>query len=144
MKAPELTLFYDGNCPFCLTEMTRLRSWNHADKLGFVDINATGFDPQILGVTMKDLDSQLHSLRRDGCVLVGIDSMLLAYTLVNKAWLVLPLRVKFLRPAMSYLYRKFARNRYKFSALFGYKKTVRCEEGVCRLEHPFLGQSESK
>ena len=137
MTTPELTLFYDGNCPFCLTEMRRLRQWNHAGKLEFIDINTPEFDPKILGVTMEDLDRQLHSQAQDGRVLIGIDSIFLAYTLIDKAWLVFPLRVRFLRPAMSYLYRKFARHRYQFSALLGYKKSAHCDGSSCKLRHPF-------
>jgi predicted DCC family thiol-disulfide oxidoreductase YuxK len=138
MNTPELSLYYDGNCPFCLAEMTRLRNWNHAGKLAFVDISEADFDPEFLGVDMRALDSQLHSLTNDGRVLVGIDSMLLAYTLVEKSWLVLPLRVKFLRPALSYLYRIFARHRYMFSRWLGYKAVKACSSDSCKLQHPFF------
>ncbi len=138
MNTPELSLYYDGNCPFCLAEMTRLRNWNHAGKLAFVDISEADFDPVFLGVDMTALDSQLHSLTHDGKVLVGIDSMLLAYTLVEKSWLVLPLRVKFLRPGLSYLYQKFARHRYTFSRWLGYKTVKACTSGSCKLQHPFF------
>ena len=38
MNTSELTLFYDGNCPFCSAEIARLRKWNSAGKVAFVDI----------------------------------------------------------------------------------------------------------
>jgi len=134
----ELTVYYDGNCPFCAAEMARLRSWNQTGRLGFVDIAAPGFDPAFLGVTMADLDRELHSRTADGTILVGIDSMLRAYTLVGRGWMVLPLRVRPLRPVLSWLYRNFARNRYRFSALMGYKPVRRCDGHVCRPGNPFL------
>jgi predicted DCC family thiol-disulfide oxidoreductase YuxK len=134
----ELTVYFDGNCPFCAAEMARLRNWNHAGRLGFVDIAEPGFDPAVLGVTMADLDRELHSRTAEGTVLVGIDSMLRAYTLVGKAWMVLPLRVRPLRPMLAWLYRNFARNRYRFSALMGYKPVQRCDGTVCRPGNPFL------
>jgi predicted DCC family thiol-disulfide oxidoreductase YuxK len=134
----ELTVYYDGNCPFCAAEMARLRGWNRANKLAFVDVAEPGFDPAFLGVTMADLDRELHSRTADGKVLVGIDSMLSAYTLVGKAWMVLPLRVRPLRPVLSAMYRFFARNRYKFSAMLGYKPVTRCEGNVCTPGNPFL------
>lgn len=84
----ELTLYYDGRCPFCATEMARLQSWNGAGRLAFVDIAAAGFDPLPLGLEMAALNRESHARTADGGLLVGIDSLLAAYTLVGRAWLV--------------------------------------------------------
>lgn len=138
MSRPVLTLFYDGNCPFCTAEMARLRSWDRSAKLAFVDIAQPGFDPASLGVSMADLNRELHSQTASGAVLVGIDSMLTAYTLVGKAWMVLPLRVTWLRPTLAKWYRAFARNRYRISRWLGYKPVPHCDGNVCRAENPFL------
>lgn len=134
----ELTLYYDGNCPFCLAEMRRLMRWNRAGRLDFVDISTADFDPAPLGVDMAALDRELHSRTADGRLLVGIDSMLAAYTLAGRAWLVLPLRVRILRPLLAGLYRGFARNRYRFSRWMGYKPAGHCEKGVCQPVNPFF------
>jgi len=138
MDTPELSLYYDGNCSFCASEMERLRGWDSAGKLAFIDIAESSFDPSVLGVDMAALDRELHSLTSNGTVLVGIDSMLVAYTLVGKGWLVLPLRIKLLRPLLANLYRRFARNRYRFSRWLGYKPIQQCEGGVCHVKNPFL------
>ena len=137
MKTPELTLFYDGNCLFCLAEMKRLRHWNRAGKLDFVDIAQADFDPSFLGVSLSAMNAELHSLTKEGRLLVGIESMLQAYTLIDKAWVVFPLRIAFLRPVMSYLYRKFARHRYTISALLGHKPAPTCHDGVCENKRLF-------
>jgi predicted DCC family thiol-disulfide oxidoreductase YuxK len=131
-----LTLYYDGKCPFCAHEMKRLGEWDRAGRLAFVDIMQPGFDPAHLNASMEDLDRQLYSQTPEGKVLVGVDSMLAAYTLVGRGYMVWPLRVPLLRGALSYLYRLFARNRYKMSALLGYKAPA-CEDGVCAI-NPFL------
>jgi predicted DCC family thiol-disulfide oxidoreductase YuxK len=131
-----LTLYYDGTCPFCALEMTRLANWDRAGRLAFVDIAQPEFDPARLGASMAELNLQLYSQRADGQVLVGIDSMLAAYTLAGRGALVWPLRVPLLRGLLSSLYRLFARNRYKMSALLGYKAPA-CESGVCAI-NPFL------
>lgn len=142
MSTADLTLYFDGNCPFCAAEMTRLRQWDKLKRLAFVDIAEAGFDSASLGVDMAALDRELHSRTADGAILVGIDSMLAAYTLVGKAWYVFPLRIKPLRPLLLHLYRKFARNRYRLSRLMGYqlqpRSQPRCDAGVCRAEHPFF------
>jgi predicted DCC family thiol-disulfide oxidoreductase YuxK len=138
MSASQLTLFYDGNCPFCTAEMSRLRKWNETGKLSFVDIAVPGFDPAVLGVEMAALDRELHSQRPNGEVLIGIDSMLAAYTLVGKGFLVFPLRVKAFRPLLQYLYRKFARNRYRMSRLLGYQAVPQCDGAVCNRVNPLF------
>jgi predicted DCC family thiol-disulfide oxidoreductase YuxK len=135
---PELTLYFDGHCPFCTAEMGRLRKWNKAGRLAFVDISVVDFDPVPLGVDMAALDRELHSRTADGRLLVGIDSMLAAYTLVGRAWLVFPLRVRWLRPLLAWLYRGFARHRYRFSRWLGYKPVARCEHDVCQPLNPFF------
>lgn len=133
----ELTLYYDGRCPFCATEMARLQSWNRAGRLAFVDIAADGFDPLSLGLDMAALNRESHARTADGALLVGIDSLLAAYTLVGRAWLVWPLRVRFLRPVLGLAYRGFARHRYTMSRWLGYRLPARCEGGACALKHPF-------
>lgn len=134
----ELTLYFDGNCPFCAAEMHRLMRWNTVSRLGFIDIAAPEFDPALLGVDMSALNRELHSSTADGRLLVGIDSMLAAYTLVGRGWMVLPLRVHILRPFLASLYRGFARNRYRFSRWMGYRPVKQCEHGVCHPVNPFF------
>lgn len=115
-----------------------MQAWDQDKKLGFVDISQADFDPSSLGVSMADLDAALHGQTHDGRLLVGLDTMLLAYTLVDKAWMVAPLKLACLRPSLSFLYRQFARHRYSLSRLMGLKKTSSCTDGHCELTHPFF------
>jgi predicted DCC family thiol-disulfide oxidoreductase YuxK len=110
-----LILFFDNACPFCRSEMSRLRRWDRGGRLAFVDIAAPGFDPAPLGASLDAMNAQLHGLRADGAMLVGTDAILAAYTLAGRAWLVWPLRVAALRPMLAAAYRSFARNRYRIS-----------------------------
>ncbi|MES2262871.1 MAG: DUF393 domain-containing protein [Pseudomonadota bacterium] len=136
MSTPELTLYYDGNCPFCAASMQKLRGWNGAGRLAFVDIAADGFDPAPLGVDMTALNRELHALTAGGILLAGTDSILAAYTLAGQGWRVLLLRVRPLRPLLAALYRKFALHRYRISAMLGYTLEPRCRDGVCRIGKP--------
>jgi predicted DCC family thiol-disulfide oxidoreductase YuxK len=126
----ELTLYYDGHCGFCRAEMMRLRGWDRAGRIAFVDIAGAGFSPEPLGVSLQALNTELHARTADGRMLAGVDSILAAYTVVGQGWRVLPLRVAVLRPALSALYRGFARNRYRLSAWLG-RSAPACEGGVC-------------
>jgi len=139
----ELTLYYDGNCAFCATEMQRLAGWDRANRLDYVDISQPGFDPSHLNASMEELNLEMYSLRADGKVLIGIDSLLAAYTLAGKGWLVWPLRVPLLRDFLGWLYRVFARNRYKMSDLLGYKAPP-CPGGVCQPGNPFMKKRDKQ
>jgi predicted DCC family thiol-disulfide oxidoreductase YuxK len=133
-----LTLYYDGLCPFCVRSMRQLRTWDAAGKLAFVDIAAPGFDPSVLGVDMAALNREVHGRTREGEVLVGIDTMLAAYTLAGRGWLVWPLRVRLLRPALARAYRWFARHRYAISRRLGYRLPAACDCDACAIGNPFL------
>jgi predicted DCC family thiol-disulfide oxidoreductase YuxK len=133
-----LTLYFDGACPFCVKSMRQLRGWDRAGRLAFVDIAAPGFDPAPLGVDMAALNREVHGRTRDGEVLVGIDTMLAAYTLAGRGWLVWPLRVRLLRPALAGSYRWFARHRYAISRRLGIRLPDACSDGVCGIGNPFL------
>lgn len=133
MRDPELILYYDGDCVFCRNETARLRRWDDAGRLAFADIAAPGFIPPA-GVGLPALNTEMHALTADGRLLVGIDSLLAAYTLLGRGWMVAPLHVRVLRPVFSALYRGFARNRYRISALLG---APACADGVCANKHPF-------
>jgi predicted DCC family thiol-disulfide oxidoreductase YuxK len=131
-----LTLFYDGNCPLCLRAMHSLRRADRQLALAFVDIAAPGFDPAPLGVTVTALNTEMHALRADGTLLRGTDSILAAHALVGRAWLVWPLRIALLRPALGAGYRWLARNRLGISRLLRLRQTARataCEGNACRI-----------
>ncbi|VXC04199.1 thiol-disulfide oxidoreductase DCC family protein [Massilia sp. 9I] len=133
-----LTLHYDGRCPFCVASMRRLHDWDTARQLAFVDMRQPGFDPAPLGADLEALNRELHGLTAEGEVLVGIDCMLRAYTLARRGWMVWPLRVRALRPALSHAYRWFARHRYAISRRLGLRLPLRCEDGVCSVGNPFM------
>jgi predicted DCC family thiol-disulfide oxidoreductase YuxK len=133
-----LVLYFDGNCPFCAAEMRRLHHWDTSHLLAFEDITHPGFDPATLGVDWVALNRQLHSKTSDGQILIGIDSMLAAYTLVGRGYLVWPLRVPGLRHMLAVLYRSFARHRYTLSRWLGYRPLRDCDGHTCSVSNPFF------
>ncbi|MES2324007.1 MAG: DUF393 domain-containing protein [Pseudomonadota bacterium] len=132
MSDAQLTLYYDGLCPFCRAEMARLRGWDKSHRLAFVDIALPGFDPAFLGAGMAELNREMFSRTSQGAILVGTASILAAYALVGRTWLVWPLRVPVLRSVLSCLYRLFARHRYTMSRLLGYRSAPACTDGACK------------
>lgn len=119
-----LTLYYDGNCALCRAQMARLRQLDKAGRLSFSDIAAPDFLPEALGVSQEALGTEIHALTADGRLLVGLDSVIAAYTAVGRGWLVAPLRIGVLRLLFVAMYRGLARNRYRLSG---------CVDGVCKI-----------
>lgn len=130
MQTTSLTLYIDGNCPLCVAEVKRLREWDRQGKLAFVDIAQPCFDPSALGVELAELNRQIHAWTADGRCLVGIDTMVAAYTQVGKGWMVAPLRVRMLRPFFRAAYSVFARHRMLLSRWAGVKH-AECTTQTC-------------
>lgn len=131
MGSNELVLYFDGRCPLCVAEIRRLGARNTRHRLAFVDIAEPGFDPAPLGVDLPALNRELHARLPDGRMLTGVESILAAYTLVGRGWLVWPLRVPAVRDALAPLYRRFARNRHAVSRWLGYHAEAHCDGPAC-------------
>lgn len=127
MSSTELTVFFDGRCPLCAAEMRRMGELNKQGKLGFCDMSEPGFDAANYGTTWAAMDAELHGLDSSGRMLIGIDCIARAYSLIGRSWMVWPLKIEATKPFWRVVYRWFARNRYRASRVLGY----RCESGVC-------------
>ncbi|QGZ40983.1 putative DCC family thiol-disulfide oxidoreductase YuxK [Pseudoduganella flava] len=132
MNGPELTLYYDGACPFCAAEAAALKRRDARGALAFIDIAAPDFRDCPPGTDLAALNARLHAVTRDGRLLQGLDSMQAAYTLVGLGWAVLLLRVRALRPALDWAYLRFARHRQRMSRWLGLAPAPRCDGTVCR------------
>ena len=127
MNDIKLTLLYDGACPICNAETTRLRHWNRkTGTLCLVNISDDRFDPAPYGKTHAELMGLIHAIKPDGSLLIGIDALRAAYAEVGLGWLWAPTRWPGLRSIFDRFYLWFARNRYRISS-FGRCGTGRCE-----------------
>ena len=122
---PHLTLFYDGFCPLCVTEMTKLRKLDQHQRLLLVDVqqqNALAPYPQI---SKQAALTRLHALNQHQIVITGLDVTHAAWSLVGRGWLTAPLRWPVIRWVADVVYLGFARHRYTISRLLTGK--ARCE-----------------
>ncbi len=110
-----LTIFCDGACPLCATEVDMLRRRDRAHRLRWVDISAPGFDAAVHGFAHRDLDAAIHGVRDDGSVVRGLDVLHLAYGAAGIGWLVSATRHPLLRAPSDAAYRLFARHRHAIS-----------------------------
>ena len=135
MKKPvlPLTIFYDGSCIVCSTEIEHYCKKDRYGRLVKVDISASDFDPVQYGKSLQDFMSQLHVMDGEGTFVMGVE----AFPVI---WQVLPGGLyRFLTfllkiPGLHYLskiaYRIFAKNRQYLP-----RRKKECESDRCNFGH---------
>jgi predicted DCC family thiol-disulfide oxidoreductase YuxK len=69
--APSATVYYDGACPICSREIAQYRKATGADRLAFVDVNASAGDALGPGLTRDAAMARMHVRRADGTLVSG-------------------------------------------------------------------------
>lgn len=128
--APELTLYYDGQCPLCVAEVEFLQSRNAQGQLAFVDVTQTGFEAAGHNISCEAAMAQIHGRTADGQVLVGVPVFATAYKLAKLPVLAWVLSRRWLMPVLQPAYVLFAKHRQAISQRIG--------AGVLRLSKRFL------
>jgi predicted DCC family thiol-disulfide oxidoreductase YuxK len=124
----QLTVFYDGYCPLCLTEMNKLEELDKKGALAFVDIQSSLFSDSYPHLSWQQLDARIHGQLPDGRLLSGLDVTYLAWKLVGKGWVYAPLRWPIIAWFADGCYVFFARHRYRISYLLTGKKRLSATE----------------
>lgn len=118
-SAPELTLYYDGQCPLCVAEIEFLQTRNAEGKLGFVDVAHNSFDATAHAISCKLAMAQIHGRTAGGEVLVGVPVFALAYKLAKLPLLAWILSRSWLQPLLQPAYVWFAKHRQAISKRIG-------------------------
>ena len=128
--APELTMYYDGQCPLCVAEVEFLQSRNRLGQLAFVDVTQTGFEAAGHNISCEAAMAQIHGRTADVQVLVGVPVFASAYKLANLPVLAWLLSRRWLMPLLQPAYVLFAKHRQTISKRIG--------AGVLRVSKRFL------
>lgn len=104
------TLYYDGQCPLCTSEMQKLKQ--HADaELELVDIHSL---PEGACLPSKQaLLSSLHLKQGDGNILTGLDANVAAWQHTRFGVFLRWLRWPVLRSMTDWFYDRWAQLRYR-------------------------------
>ena len=103
------TLFYDGQCPLCRSEMEVLAKLKRED-LELIDIH----DDRAPGLPARErLLKVLHLRTRDGEWITGIDATVRAWSSTRVGGLWRLLNLPGVRPVADKLYSSWARRRYQ-------------------------------
>jgi predicted DCC family thiol-disulfide oxidoreductase YuxK len=133
-----LTLFFDGACPLCRHEMQSLRRRDRGGRLLFEDVRAPDFAGPA-GVAPDDMLTSIHGRTADGRVVVGVETLRLAYGAVGLGWLVAPTAWAPLRRVSERAYLWLARHRFALPAWLGLaafggrRHRADCTDATCPL-----------
>lgn len=125
----KLTIFYDGFCPLCVKEMEKLKQFDKNDAIQLIDIHTSAFEPYT-SIDPEQASTILHAFDEQHKLLLGLDAVHQAWTLVGKGWLYAPLRWPVIKPIADRAYLHFAKNRYRWSKILTGKS--RCDNESCR------------
>lgn len=121
----DVEVFYDGDCPLCLREISMLQRRDRGHRIRFTNIAAPDFQAESYGTTYSDLMARIHGRLPDGTWIEGVEVFRRLYTAVGFGWLVAPTRLWGISAVLDWGYRIFAKNRLRF--------TGRCQNGVCKI-----------
>jgi len=134
MPAPPefpLSVFYDGSCSVCATEMEAYMGKEHGGRLQFVDISPPSFDPIPYGITLDEFMYQMHAIDRVGRVYRGVEAFWAIWQAFPASTLYGFLGAFVMLPGVNLLsrlgYQGFARIRKYLP------RRRECEGGSCRI-----------
>ena len=113
----ELTIFYDGGCPLCVSEMRHLSQLDREQKIRLENIYADDFSQRFPHINQQQADRILHGQLASGELIYALDVTYEAWSLVGKRHWVAPLRWPLVKQVAHLFYLVFARYRAPISRL---------------------------
>ena len=117
-KDSPLHILYDGNCRLCRRKTAFLQKHDTKGKLHFLDIREPGFKASEKGLSMVELEKQIHAILPDGSVISRMEVIRAAYREIGLGWLAAPTAWPILRPLFDKLYGLVAKYRLRISHFF--------------------------
>ena len=121
----KVEVFYDGECPLCLREISLLRRLDRKHRILFTDIADPSFSPARFGMTMKDFMDEIQGRLRSGEWITGVEVFRRLYAAVGLKPVVALTRLPGISHGLEFGYRVFAKNRLRL--------TGRCDDGTCKV-----------
>lgn len=118
-------LVYDGDCPFCLKQIARIRRWDRAESFEYVPRRTPGLEERFPKLAEGDFNTGMRLVSPDGSIHVGADAV---YQIARA--------LPFWR-RLAWLYRvpglrRLARGIYAWIAAHRRSLAGTCEDDVCR------------
>ncbi|MEW6991846.1 thiol-disulfide oxidoreductase DCC family protein [Colwelliaceae bacterium 6441] len=128
-----LTIFYDGNCPLCTTEMTYLKRHDKNNLINLINLHQPDFASSFPEIAFNEAMQILHG-RYQGKLLLGLEVTHRAWTLVGKGFWVAPLNWSVIKTLSHWGYLGMAKYRHQISFILNkafHLSATKCQSGVC-------------
>ncbi|MBL8521200.1 MAG: DUF393 domain-containing protein [Betaproteobacteria bacterium] len=112
-----LTIFYDGSCRLCASEVANLAARAPKGQILLVDCSAADFDDEALPLSRRQLMGFIHARDTHGRWLSGVDVFVAAYRAAGMAWVARILAHPRLKPLWDRCYPWVVRHRQHLSML---------------------------
>lgn len=121
---------YDGQCIFCIGQVSRLRRWDGGDRLSFISLHDEYVKQRCSDLTHEQLMKEIYVLCADGRRFAGAGAARYLSRTLPRLWLLAPLlHVPFSLPLWQRIYLIIAKRRYKISG----KKDDLCQTDACEI-----------
>jgi predicted DCC family thiol-disulfide oxidoreductase YuxK len=80
----KVKVYYDGLCRACSREIEHYRSQAGAENIDFIDICASGFNPQHEGLDPIQVHKEMHVRRSDGSLATRVDAFIVIWETLPK------------------------------------------------------------
>lgn len=124
MEERSIEVYYDGACPVCVREATRLARLDKHDRLAFQDIAAADFDGSSLGIPAHLFAQRLHARLADGTVVHSMEAFRHLYSAVGFGAVVWLTRIPGISQVLDAMYRWYAGRRNR--------RARSCSDGCAR------------
>ena len=110
-------VIFDGNCRFCIAQVTRLAKWDGRDRLCYVSLHSTFVTETYPQLTRDELMSQMYVVqRKSGSAYGGASAIRYLSGRLPRLWMVFPLlHIPFSLPLWQWFYNQIAKRRYRIA-----------------------------
>ena len=123
----KMKVFYDGLCVICAKEIEHYKAKDIDNKINFVDISSSSFDPTIEGLSAEKVQKVFHVKDTNGVILTGVEGFIAIWNHLN---IFKPLATlanhTLTRPVFDFGY-------YAFTKLRPFLPRKKCDDGTCNI-----------
>ncbi len=127
-----LTIYFDGSCRLCRSEIENIAARALDGRLVMIDCSPPGFDTSGMPATREFMMNMIHARDAAGVWITGVDVFIAAYQAAEVKTVSRLLAHPWIKPRAAAMYPWVVRNRYRISALGMHKILNAFTQGALR------------
>lgn len=127
-----LTIYFDGSCRLCRSEIENIAARDAAKRLIMIDCSPPDFDASGMPASRAFMMDMIHARDAAGEWIIGVDVFIAAYQAADVNLVSSLLAHPWIKPRAAEIYPWVVRNRYRISALGMHKILNAFTQGALR------------